>query len=39
MLIVGLPALVIAFFVLAGLWRDAGREAESHSAAAATGSA
>ena len=40
MLIVGLPALVIAFFVMAGLWRDAGREAKSHSSAAtATGSA
>jgi signal peptidase I len=35
MLIVGLPALLIAFFVLAGLWRDAGREAEARAAAAA----
>ena len=35
MLIVGFPALLIAFFVLAGLWRDAGREAEARAAAAA----
>src|SRR5215218_4626181 len=27
MLIVGFPALLIAVFVMAGLWRDAGREA------------
>jgi signal peptidase I len=40
MLIVGLPALLIAIFMLAGLWRDAGREAEAHAAsAAATSSA
>ena len=38
MLIVGLPALLIALFVIAGLWRDAGREAEA-SAAVATSSA
>ena len=36
MLIVGLPALLIALFVIAGLWRDAGREAEAQAAAAAT---
>jgi signal peptidase len=35
MLIVGLPALLIALFVMAGLWRDAGREAEAQTAAAA----
>ena len=35
MLIVGLPALLIALFVMAGLWRDAGREAEARAAAAA----
>ena len=39
MLIVGLPALLIALFVMAGLWRDAGREAEAHAAAAAPSSA
>ena len=36
MLIVGLPALLIALFVMAGLWRDAGREAEARTAAAPT---
>jgi signal peptidase I len=35
MLIIGLPAALIALFVLAGLWRDAGREAEAQAAAAA----
>jgi signal peptidase I len=39
MLIVGLPALLIAFFALAGLWRDTGREAESQQHAAAAASA
>ncbi len=34
MLIVGFPALLIAFFALAGLWRDAGREAEAQAASA-----
>ena len=34
MLIVGLPALLIAFFALVGLWRDAGAEAEAQAAAA-----
>ena len=38
MLIVGFPAALIALFVMVGLWRDAGREAEAQSgAAAATG--
>ena len=36
MLIVGLPALLIAFFVMAGLWRDAGREAEASAAVASS---
>jgi signal peptidase len=36
MLIVGFPALLIAFFALAGLWRDAGREARAQAAAPAT---
>jgi signal peptidase len=35
MLIVGFPALLIAFFALAGLWRDAGREARAQAAATA----
>jgi signal peptidase len=35
MLIVGLPAALIALFVLVGLWRDAGREAEAQAASAA----
>jgi signal peptidase I len=39
MVIIGLPALLIAFFVMAGLWRDAGREAEAQKAAAAAASA
>ena len=34
MLIVGFPALLIAFFALAGLWREAGEEAEAQAAAA-----
>ena len=34
MLIVGFPALLIALFALAGLWRDAGREAEAQAAVA-----
>ena len=34
MLIVGFPALLIALFVLVGLWRDAGREAAEAEAAA-----
>jgi signal peptidase I len=33
MLIIGLPALVIALFVMGGLWRDAGREAEAQGEA------
>ena len=32
MIIVGLPAAVIALIVLAGLWRDAGREADAQAA-------
>ena len=32
MLIIGFPALLIALFVMAGLWRDAGREAEAQAA-------
>jgi signal peptidase len=35
MLIVGLPAALIALFVMAALWRDAGREAEAQAAVAA----
>ena len=35
MLIVGLPALLIALTVMAGLWRDAGREAAEAAEAAA----
>ena len=38
MLIIGIPAALIALFVLAGLWRDAGREAEAQAAAAASAS-
>ena len=34
MLIVGFPALLIAFFALVGLWRDSGREAEAQAAQA-----
>ena len=34
MLIIGLPALLIALFVMGGLWRDAGREAEAQAATA-----
>ena len=39
MIIIGFPAALIALFVLVGLWRDAGREAEAQAAAAATTSA
>ena len=39
MLIVGVPAALIALFVLSGLWRDTGREAEAKVAAAATAAA
>src|SRR3954451_16959319 len=39
MVIIGFPALLIAFFVLGGLWRDAGREAAEAEAAAAAASA
>jgi signal peptidase len=39
MIIIGVPALLIAFFVMAGLWRDAGREAEAQQQAAAAASA
>ena len=35
MLIVGFPALLIAIFVMAGLWRDAGREAAEAAASTA----
>jgi signal peptidase len=35
MLIIGFPALLIAFFALAGVWRDAGREAKAQAAASA----
>lgn len=35
MVLVGLPALLIALIVLAGMWRDAGREAQKRSAAVA----
>ena len=34
MLIIGIPAGLIALFVMAGLWRDAGREAEALEASA-----
>jgi signal peptidase len=34
MILVGLPALLIAFFVIAGVWREAGREAEARAATA-----
>jgi signal peptidase len=34
MLIVGFPALLIAVFVMVGLWRDAGREAAEAAQAA-----
>jgi signal peptidase len=36
MLIVGFPALLIAIFVMVGLWRDAGREAAEAAQAAAS---
>ena len=39
MLIIGLPALLIALFVMGGLWRDAGREAEAQAATASAPSA
>jgi signal peptidase len=35
MLIVGLPAALIALMVMAGIWRDAGDEAKKRAAAAA----
>jgi signal peptidase len=35
MLIVGFPALLIAIFVMVGLWRDAGREAAEAAASTA----
>ena len=34
MLIVGLPAALIALFVLTGIWREAGREAKAQAAGA-----
>jgi signal peptidase len=39
MLLVGLPAALIALFVMAGMWREAGREAEAQAAATAASSA
>ena len=39
MVIIGFPALLIALFVMGGLWRDAGREAAEAEAAAAAASA
>jgi signal peptidase I len=39
MLIIGVPAGLIALFVMFGLWRDAGREAEARTAAATATSA
>jgi signal peptidase len=35
MVLVGIPALLIALIVLGGLWRDTGREAQERSAALA----
>ncbi len=35
MVLVGIPALLIALIVMAGLWRDTGREARERSAALA----
>ena len=35
--LVGVPAVLIALIVVAGLWRDLGREAEARAAAAASG--
>lgn len=35
MLAIGLPAIVVAFLILAGIWRDAGREAQRREAEAA----
>jgi len=37
MLVIGLPALLIAFSLLARLWREAGEEARAHTAAQASG--
>jgi signal peptidase len=34
MLAIGLPAIVVAFLILAGIWRDAGREAQRREAEA-----
>jgi signal peptidase len=34
MLAVGIPAIVVAFLILAGIWRDAGREVERREAEA-----
>jgi signal peptidase I len=34
MLAIGLPAIVVAFLILAGIWRDAGREARRREAEA-----
>jgi len=39
MLIIGLPALLIALFAMGGLWRDAGRQAEAQAAASAPSAA
>jgi signal peptidase len=39
MVIIGVPALLIAFFVMGSLWRDAGREVAEAEAAAAAASA
>jgi signal peptidase len=39
MLLVGLPAALIALFVMAGIWREAGREAEAQAAAPVASSA
>lgn len=36
MLLVGVPAALIALIVLGGVWREAGREAEARAATAAT---
>ena len=35
MVLVGIPALLIALIVLGGLWRDTGREARERSATVA----
>jgi signal peptidase len=39
MVLVGIPALLIALIVLGGLWRDTGREAQERSATAAVAEA